>query len=334
MNTSPAGAQKATFAGGCFWCIEPPFEKLDGVFDVIVGYIGGHVENPTYQEVSTGTTGHYEAIQVTFDPNIITYEQLLEVFWRQFDPTDAGGSFVDRGPQYKSAIFYHTLAQKRVAERSKENLDQSGRYEAPIVTKILTATPFYKAEEYHQDYFLKQPISYKNYRTNSGRNQYIDNIWRDDDGIPGIDDDFHKPSTDDLKKNLTPLQYEVTQNCGTERAFQNEYWDNHKEGIYVDVVSGEPLFSSQDKFDSGSGWPSFTKPLDPDALVEVQDNSLGITRTEVRSETAGSHLGHVFSDGPAPTGLRYCINSASLRFIPKENLMEEGYGEYLALFEN
>jgi peptide methionine sulfoxide reductase msrA/msrB len=321
----------ATFGGGCFWCMEPPFEQLEGVIDVVSGYTGGHVENPTYQQVIAGDTGHYEAVQVTYDPEIISYQDLLYVYWRQIDPTDDGGSFVDRGSQYRSAIFYHDTGQKRAAERSKKELDQSGRYDDPIVTEILPAETFYLAEEYHQDYFKKKTFRYKSYRAGSGRDQYIERVWGDDAQLP--EEEYQRPSQEELKDRLTDLQFYVTQQDGTEPAFQNEYWDNKIEGIYVDVVSGQPLFSSTDKFKSGTGWPSFTRPIEADVLVEHEDNSLGMTRVEVRSALADSHLGHVFSDGPEPTGLRYCINSAALEFIPKAELAERGYGEYLDLFE-
>ncbi len=311
----------ATFAGGCFWCMVAPFDQLPGVVRVVSGYTGGHKENPTYEEVCAGGTGHAEAVQITYDPSVISYRELLNVFWRQIDPTDPGGQFYDRGDSYRTAIFYHDEEQRRLAEESKRELEQSGRFDKPIVTEIVPAGKFYPAEEYHQDYYRKNPLRYRMYRQGSGRDEFIARHWT------------MKKDREELRKKLTPLQYEVTQNNATEPPFQNEYWNHFEDGIYVDVVSGEPLFSSLDKFDAGCGWPSFTKPL-PDAhIVEKLDLSHNMVRTEVRSGLADSHLGHVFPDGPEPTGLRYCINSAALRFIPKDRLEEEGYGRYLHLFE-
>lgn len=330
-NNTDTQLALATFAGGCFWCMQSPFEELKGVTQVVSGYTGGQGKEPLYTDYAQ--KGHVEAIQVTYDSTIVAYESLLETFWRQINPTDAQGQFVDRGPQYRSVIFYHNPDQKKAAIDSKEALARSGIFKEPIVTDILPATDFYLAEGYHQDYHKKNPIKYAYFRFNSGRDQFISKTWKDTHKRPIAAQAFKKPSDKDLRARLTPMQYAVTQQNKTESPFKNEYDKNVRAGIYVDVVSGEPLFSSLDKYDSGTGWPSFTKPLEPKNIVQKEDKGWFSTRTEVRSKLADSHLGHLFTDGPAPTGLRYCMNSAALRFIPVEDLEKEGFGRYLKDFK-
>ncbi|WP_243767341.1 peptide-methionine (S)-S-oxide reductase MsrA [Paenibacillus agricola] len=324
----------ATFAGGCFWSTESSFEKVPGVISVISGFTGGHLDNPTYNDVITETTGHLESVEVRYDPSVISYDEILQFYWRTINPTDAGGQFYDRGESYTTAIFVHNEEQRQIAEASKKAVEASGKFTKPIVTPIKTASTFYKAEEYHQDYYLKNPDHYDGYRKASGRDAYFEQTWGADREVKLTpkEEPYKNVNKAEKLKALTPLQLDVTQHEGTESPYHNEYWDSKLEGIYVDIVSGEPLFSSKDKYDSGTGWPSFTQPLEPGNIITKEDRSLGGLRVEVRSKYADSHLGHLFDDGPRPTGLRYCMNSASMEFIDKADLEKRGYGKYAKLF--
>ncbi|MEF9935165.1 MAG: peptide-methionine (R)-S-oxide reductase MsrB [Clostridium sp.] len=308
---------RAMFAGGCFWCMVKPFDMYRGVKSVKVGYSGGEVKNPSYEEVASKRTGHREVVEIQFDNSVISYNDLLDIFFRSIDPTDSGGQFNDRGEVYKTAVYYYDEVQREAALKYIDSLGKSGKFNKPIAVEVLNAKEFYLAEEEHQDYYKKNPLHYKLYYKGSGRKDYIEKTW--------IMNSYNK---EELKERLTDIQYYVTQENGTEPPYTNEYNNNFEEGIYVDIVSGKPLFLSYDKFESGCGWPAFSRPISESKIYEINDNSHGMARIEVRSADSDSHLGHVFPDGPVDKGgLRYCINSAAIRFIPKKDMEKKGYGK-------
>lgn len=337
----------ALLANGCFWCAEADLEKVTGVSKVVSGYAGGTTENPTYEDSIVG--GHREVVLVTYDPNVVSYANLVEHIIKHGDPTDASGSFNDRGPQYAPAIYYENDAEKNEALRVIAAVNAMKVFPNPLPLVVIPTVKFWTAEEYHQDYAKKNSLKYGYYRTGSGRTAFIEKTWGDRASrfeVPSatlsttqeINNEitqfnamswksFVKPSEEKLKNVLTPLQYKVTQEEGTESPFKNEYDKNWEEGIYVDIVSGEPLYFSKDKYDSGTGWPSFVKPISDDVLTLKVDKKLLSTRTEVRSRYADSHIGHVFDDGPRDRGgKRYCMNSAALRFVAKADMEKAGYG--------
>lgn len=321
-------------AGGCFWGIEAYMKKLPGVRDTDAGYANGNTENPTYEQVCYDNTGHAETVKVVYDPALISTEQLLDGFFKVVDPTSINRQGNDRGSQYRSGIYYVDEADKAIAEsaaaRQKEN------YKDPVVTEILPLNQFYLAEDYHQDYLDKNPGGYCHINLNAA-DEFIgeEGLGMSDDlSVLIRPEDYPVPDDQVLKEKLTDIQYQVTQNNDTERPYTNEYAATFDKGIYVDVVTGEPLFSSEDKFESGCGWPSFSKPIIPEVVTEHTDTSFNMKRTEVRSRAGDTHLGHVFDDGPKDLGgLRYCINSASIRFIPFDDLETEGYGYLKPLFD-
>lgn len=308
-------------AGGCFWGTQHFLGLIPGVVSTQVGYANSKVSEPTYREVCTGTTGAAETVKVTYNPEVLPLPLLLSLYYRTVDPTSVNRQGNDRGTQYRTGIYYTDPSDRPVIEKSLHELAASTAGKIAIETGPLTN--FYPAEEYHQDYLDKNPEGYC----------HIDpSLFEMARNIRIIPPQSPRPADKELRATLTPLQYEVTQHAATEPPFANEYFDEFRPGIYVDVVTGEPLFLSADKFESGCGWPAFSRPIDDSLIVERRDLSHGMDRTEVSSRQGGSHLGHVFPDGPAHTGgLRYCINSASLRFIPLEYMEEAGYGQYIPL---
>lgn len=315
------GVEVIYLAGGCFWGMEKLMQSLPGVVDVVSGYANGKAEiEPTYSKVISGQTGYRETVRVEYKPDEISLDAILFAYFQVIDPTIKNAQGNDIGTQYQTGIYYTDEASKAIVERIASI--ERERHEK-FVVEIEAFERFYDAEEYHQDYLEKNPLGYCH--ISKDEINIVTEIIID----PGK---YQLPSQEQIRANLTDLQYDVTQNAGTERAFNNEYWDNHADGIYVDVVTGEPLFSSSDKFDSGTGWPSFTKPIDENTIRIHEDTSFGMVRFEVLSRAGNSHLGHVFYNDPvSPSGTRFCINSAALHFIPLEEMEPEGYG-YLVDF--
>jgi len=310
-------------AGGCFWGTEKYLASIKGVVSTEVGYANGNTENPTYEDVCKRNTGHAETVHVTYDPAVLPLAFLLELYYESIDPTSVNRQGGDAGTQYRTGIYYVDEADLPAIRRSIEKLQK--RFDRPVAIEVEPLRNFYRAEEYHQKYLDKTPNGYchiPRQRFEMAAKAVVNPAQ------------YAAPDPEELKKRLTPLQYEVTQRGATEPPFANAYCDHHQKGIYVDITTGEPLFSSADKFDSGCGWPSFAKPIDPNVVKERLDLSHGMVRTEVRSRAGNAHLGHVFPDGPKDKGgLRYCINSAALRFIPREDMEKEGYGYFIDLVE-
>lgn len=320
-------------AGGCFWGIEAYFKKLPGVYDTEAGYANGNTENPTYEQVCRNNTGYAETVKVMYDTSMITTRQLLDGFFKVVDPTSVNKQGNDRGSQYRSGIYYIDEEDKAVAEMAVE--EQKAKYKKEIATEVVPLDNFYPAEEYHQNYLDNNPGGYCHINLQDA-DDFIEEEGLGMNDLSGQinPENYPVPSEKELKEKLTDIQYQVTQNNGTERPYNNEYADNFEKGIYTDVVTGEPLFSSEDKFESGCGWPSFSKPIVPEVVTEETDSSFNMIRTEVRSRAGDTHLGHVFNDGPSELGgLRYCINSASIRFIPYKDLDAEGYGYLKSIFD-
>ncbi len=312
------------FAGGCFWGTEHFFKQIHGVIETEVGYANGNTTNPTYQEVSSHTTGFAEAVKVDYDPQQISLEKLIELYFKIIDPTSLNKQGNDKGTQYRTGIYYVDKTDATIIQKEVEQLAMY--YQKPILVEQKMLENFYTAEDYHQDYLENNPDGYCHI------NPSLFELARQANR-PSTKK-FHRMSDAELKQKLTPLQYEVTRNNATEKPFENAYYNEFREGIYVDITTGEPLFISSDKFDSECGWASFSRPIADSLVAKNKDLSHGMERIEVRSKLGDAHLGHVFNDGlKEKGGLRYCINSASLRFIPKEKMKEEGYEEYIKLLQ-